>query len=164
MARRSDARTVHDARRPRPAAPSVALAARPPAAAALGHRPRFVHGQSATVQLLPVPHVDRLLAIGCGAHLDEAEAARLAGLAIGDDAGRGDRARLPEGSLKIIAGDVVGQIADEVLQHLSSLNADIEVTVEIQVKTPDGVPDATVRTVTENCRTLKFISYEFEED
>ena len=58
----------------------------------------------------------------------------------------------------------VGQIADEVLQHLNSINADIEVTVEIQVKTPDGVPDAVVRTVTENCRTLKFTSYEFEED
>lgn len=58
----------------------------------------------------------------------------------------------------------VGQIADEVLQHLNSLNADIEVTVEIQVKTPDGVPDVVVRTVTENCRTLKFTSYEFEED
>ncbi|MDX2099489.1 MAG: Swt1 family HEPN domain-containing protein [Leptolyngbyaceae cyanobacterium bins.59] len=58
----------------------------------------------------------------------------------------------------------VGQIADEVLQHLSSLNADIEVTVEIQVKTPDGVPDAIVRTVTENCRTLKFTNYDFEEE
>jgi len=58
----------------------------------------------------------------------------------------------------------VGQIADEVLQHLNSLNAEIEVTVEIQVKTPDGVPDAVVRTITENCRTLKFTSYEFEED
>lgn len=57
-----------------------------------------------------------------------------------------------------------GQIADEVLQHLNSLNAEIEVTVEIQIKTPDGVPDAVVRTVTENCRTLKFTSYEFEED
>lgn len=58
----------------------------------------------------------------------------------------------------------VGQIADEVLQHLNSLNADIEVTLEIQVKTPDGVPDAVVRTISENCRTLKFTSYEFEED
>ncbi|MCD8490337.1 MAG: DUF499 domain-containing protein [Desertifilum sp.] len=58
----------------------------------------------------------------------------------------------------------VGQIADEVLQHLNSLDADIEVSVEIQVKIPDGVPDNIVRTVTENCRTLKFTSYEFEED
>jgi predicted AAA+ superfamily ATPase len=57
-----------------------------------------------------------------------------------------------------------GQIADEVLQHLNSLNADIEVTVEIQVRTPDGMPDNVVRTITENCRTLKFTSYEFEED
>jgi predicted AAA+ superfamily ATPase len=58
----------------------------------------------------------------------------------------------------------VGQIADEVLQHLNSLNANIEVTVEIQVKIPDGVPDSVVRTITENCRTLKFTSSEFEED
>jgi predicted AAA+ superfamily ATPase len=57
-----------------------------------------------------------------------------------------------------------GQIADEVLQHLNSLNADIEVTVEIQVKTPDGVPESVIRTITENCRTLKFTSYEFEDD
>ena len=57
-----------------------------------------------------------------------------------------------------------GQIADEVLQHLNSLNVDIEVTVEIQVRTPDGVPDSVVRTINENCRTLKFTSYEFEED
>jgi hypothetical protein len=29
---------------------------------------------------------------------------------------------------------------------------------------PDGVPDNVVRTVSENCRTLKFISQGFEEE
>jgi hypothetical protein len=58
-----------------------------------------------------------------------------------------------------------GEVAREVIQHLTSLaNAKVEVTLEIQAKVPDGVPDNVVRTVTENCRTLKFDSYEFEEE
>jgi len=58
-----------------------------------------------------------------------------------------------------------GEIAREVIQHLTSLvSANVEVTLEIQAKVPDGVPDNVVRTVTENCRTLKFDSFEFEEE
>lgn len=57
-----------------------------------------------------------------------------------------------------------GQIADEVLQHLTTLNADVQVTVEIQVHAPDGVPDNVIRTVTENCRVLKFTNHDFEEE
>ena len=57
-----------------------------------------------------------------------------------------------------------GQIADEVIQHLLSLDADVEVTVEIQVRAPEGVPDNVIRTVTENCRVLKFSSHHFEEE
>ncbi len=54
---------------------------------------------------------------------------------------------------------------EEVLQHLAALmSADVEVTLEIQARVPDGVPENVVRTVTENARTLKFTSAEFEEE
>ena len=56
-----------------------------------------------------------------------------------------------------------GQIADEIIQHFTSLvSAEVEITLEVQVSVPDGVPDHVVRTVTENCRVLKFTSQEFE--
>jgi hypothetical protein len=54
---------------------------------------------------------------------------------------------------------------EEVVAHLTSLSkAGIEVTLEIQGTLPNGVPPDTVRTVTENCRTLRFESYGFEEE
>lgn len=56
-------------------------------------------------------------------------------------------------------------IANEVIQHLTALNtAQVTVTIEIQADIPDGVPDDVIRTVSENCRTLKFSSQGFEED
>jgi len=49
------------------------------------------------------------------------------------------------------------QISAEVLDHLVSLaGTDVEITVEIQARKSDGFPDQTIRTVTENSRTLKF--------
>ena len=58
-----------------------------------------------------------------------------------------------------------GKIADEVVQHLGKLvRSKIELTLEIQAEIPEGAPDDVVRTVTENCRTLKFQSYGFEEE
>lgn len=57
-----------------------------------------------------------------------------------------------------------GKIAEEVVQHLSSLvGSNVELTLEIRADVPDGVPDNVVRTVTENCRTLKFKNIGFEE-
>jgi hypothetical protein len=57
-----------------------------------------------------------------------------------------------------------GAIADEVVQHLAKLaNANVEVTLKIDAEVPNGVPDNVVRTVTENCRTLKFRIHGFEE-
>jgi predicted AAA+ superfamily ATPase len=56
------------------------------------------------------------------------------------------------------------QIADEVVQHLTKLaGANVEVVIEIQAEIPSGAPDDVVRTVTENCRTLKFRIFGFEE-
>ena len=56
-------------------------------------------------------------------------------------------------------------IAEEVLSHLHGMpGADANVTLELQVEVPDGVPDHVVRTVMENCRTLKFKTQSFEQE
>jgi hypothetical protein len=58
-----------------------------------------------------------------------------------------------------------GDLSQEVLQHLAGLaGAEVEVRIEIGAKIPDGAPDHVVRTVSENCRTLKFGSFGFEEE
>jgi predicted AAA+ superfamily ATPase len=58
-----------------------------------------------------------------------------------------------------------GQISQEVVQHLvAMLMADVEVTLEIQARAPDGFPPNVVRTVSENCRTLKFTQSEFTSE
>lgn len=62
-------------------------------------------------------------------------------------------------------GRDAGKIAEEVVQHLTGLvDSKVEVTLEIQAEIPDGVPENIVRTVTENCRTLKFKTQGFEEE
>jgi len=62
------------------------------------------------------------------------------------------------------AGRDASRIADEVIQHLSKLvGADVDVTLEIQARLADGATDKTVRDVTENCRTLRFDTFGFEE-
>ena len=64
----------------------------------------------------------------------------------------------------MIARDA-GKIMEEVVLHLTRLyGANVQVTLEIQAAIPDGVPEETVRTVTENCRTLKFDGLGFEEE
>jgi len=61
-------------------------------------------------------------------------------------------------------GRDAGRIAEEIVQHLSTLpGARVNIALEIQVEIPDGVPENVVRTVTENCRTLRFNTYGFEE-
>ncbi len=58
-----------------------------------------------------------------------------------------------------------GRIADEVIQHLVKLiGADVHVTLEIQARLQDGVSEKTIRDVTENCRTLRFDTFGFEEE
>ncbi|MDY0169652.1 MAG: hypothetical protein RBS80_24125, partial [Thermoguttaceae bacterium] len=62
-------------------------------------------------------------------------------------------------------GRDASRIADEVISHLSGLiGAKVTVTLEVQAEIPSGAPDHVVRTVTENCRTLKFTSQGFEEE
>jgi hypothetical protein len=62
-------------------------------------------------------------------------------------------------------GRDAGRIADEVVAHLAGLvGSNVKVTLEIEAEIPTGVPDHVVRTVTENCRTLKFDSHGFEKE
>ena len=59
----------------------------------------------------------------------------------------------------------VDLIASSVVQHLAGLlDAKVTITVEIEAEIPSGAPDNVVRTVTENCRTLKFDNQGFEEN
>jgi hypothetical protein len=64
------------------------------------------------------------------------------------------------GSVQIDArrvGTSASTIMDEVIKHLAGLKgAQVQVTLEIQATFPQDVPDYVVRTVTENCRTLRF--------
>jgi hypothetical protein len=58
----------------------------------------------------------------------------------------------------------VDVIASSVVQHLAGLlDAKVTITLEIEAEIPAGAPDNVVRTVTENCRTLKFENSGFEE-
>jgi predicted AAA+ superfamily ATPase len=62
-------------------------------------------------------------------------------------------------------GRDAGRIAEEIVQHLTTLpGAEVEVTLEVQASVPGGAPDHTVRTVSENSRTLRFRDFGFEEE
>jgi predicted AAA+ superfamily ATPase len=63
------------------------------------------------------------------------------------------------------AGRDAGTIAQEVISHLAGIiGADVKVTIEIDAFIPDGANEQVVRTVTENCRTLKFTTQGFEQE
>jgi len=65
---------------------------------------------------------------------------------------------------RLMAGEA-GKIMDEVVKHLTTLyGANVQVTLEIQASIPNGVPEGTVSTVEENCRTLRFEGFGFEEE
>jgi len=62
-------------------------------------------------------------------------------------------------------GRDAGRIADEVIAHLVGLvGSKVKVTLEIEAEIPSGAPEHVVRTVTENSRTLKLTSHEFEKE
>jgi hypothetical protein len=61
-------------------------------------------------------------------------------------------------------GRDAGSIAEAVVQHIAGLvDANVEITLEIHAEIPEGTPDNVVRTVTENCRTLRFSDFGFED-
>ena len=62
-------------------------------------------------------------------------------------------------------GSDAGRIAEEVVAHLDSLlGADVTVTLEIEARVPEGIPEQIVRIVTENCTSLKLDSHAFEKN
>jgi predicted AAA+ superfamily ATPase len=59
----------------------------------------------------------------------------------------------------------VPTIADAVIQHLTKLSdTRVKITLEINADLPNGATDDVVRTVLENCNTLKFINKSFEQE
>jgi predicted AAA+ superfamily ATPase len=57
------------------------------------------------------------------------------------------------------------RIAEEVVQHLTGLvGSNVEITIEIQAHLAEPASDKLVRDVTENCRTLRFTDFGFEEE
>ncbi|MCL4855155.1 MAG: ATP-binding protein, partial [Bryobacteraceae bacterium] len=97
-------------------------------------------------------------------------------IATGGGPGAGPSTTLPKaepparfyGAVKLDALRMVRDVATlskEVVEHLTSqLGAEVEVTMEIQARVPGGIPEKTVRDVSENCRTLKFKTFEFERE
>ena len=62
------------------------------------------------------------------------------------------------------AGRDMGKVAEEVLQHLTTLpGGEVKVTVEVEAQVPGGVSEDLRRAIDENCRTLGFRSHGFEE-
>jgi predicted AAA+ superfamily ATPase len=62
-------------------------------------------------------------------------------------------------------GRDAGRIAEEVVAHLAGQpGVEVVVTLEIHARLPGGANEQIVRTVTENCRTLKFQAHGFESE
>jgi predicted AAA+ superfamily ATPase len=58
----------------------------------------------------------------------------------------------------------VGLVVEEVVERLTSqLGCEVEITLEINARRAEGFDESTVRTISENSRTLKFEGYGFEE-
>lgn len=58
----------------------------------------------------------------------------------------------------------VDQYVKEIIQHLQEIDgATISIKLDVDVNAPKGIPDATVRTVRENCNTLKIKDFSFDD-
>jgi hypothetical protein len=57
----------------------------------------------------------------------------------------------------------LGDIADAIVSQLGRADANVKITVEIEAKATEGFKDDVRRTVSENARTLKFETHDFEE-
>ena len=58
----------------------------------------------------------------------------------------------------------VGNLMDEVINHLMQVDgSNVEIKLMVEATMPNGTPVTTVRTVTENCKTLKVERFEFNE-
>ncbi|MCL2726873.1 MAG: DUF499 domain-containing protein [Bacteroidales bacterium] len=60
-------------------------------------------------------------------------------------------------------GRDVQKLVEEVISHLTSVDgAQVEVSLEVHVQSQDGLSPQIVRTISENCRTLRVRSFEFD--
>jgi predicted AAA+ superfamily ATPase len=56
-------------------------------------------------------------------------------------------------------------IQDEIVRHFAALiNSKVEITIEVRAEVPDGMSEQLVRTIAENCRTLRYDGFSFEEE
>lgn len=61
-------------------------------------------------------------------------------------------------------GRDVQKLVEEVISHLTSIDgAQVEVSLELNVVAPEGISQQVVRTVSENCRTLRVRSFGFDD-
>ena len=61
-------------------------------------------------------------------------------------------------------GRDVQKLVEEVISHLTSVDGvQVEVSLEVNVKSPDGLSPQIVRVVSENCQTLKVRTFGFDE-
>jgi predicted AAA+ superfamily ATPase len=61
-------------------------------------------------------------------------------------------------------GRDVQKLVEEVISHLTSVDgAQVEISLEVNVKSPDGLSQQIVRTVSENCQTLRVRTFGFDE-
>ena len=52
----------------------------------------------------------------------------------------------------------------EIIQHLMAVDgSQVELKLDVDVVAPNGIPASTVRTVSENCRTLKIEDFGFDD-
>jgi hypothetical protein len=59
----------------------------------------------------------------------------------------------------------VGLIVEEVIERLTGLlQCEVEISIEINANLPEGFDEATIRTISENSRTLKFGHFGFETE
>lgn len=57
----------------------------------------------------------------------------------------------------------INNLVSEIIQHLMAVDgANVELKLEVEVEAPEGIPSTTVRTVSENCRTLKVTDFGFD--
>jgi hypothetical protein len=58
----------------------------------------------------------------------------------------------------------VHKYVEEIIQHLTAVDgAKVKVSLEVEAETSDGFTQQTVRTISENCRTLRVQDSGFDE-
>ena len=59
---------------------------------------------------------------------------------------------------------VISTYVDEIIRHLMQVDgATVELRLDVDVQVPGGIPSTTIRTVSENCKTLKITDFGFDK-